>query len=120
MNKLFFATLCLVPVAVWPADDLATRTDLYGPVPSQYNFVNFTSTTSVKTTSGVLGCININNTAAVAFQVYDSTSVNVTTPVIARFPASAVVGTRCYNAVVNNGIQVNMGASGPDVTVTYR
>ena len=85
-----------------------------------YSFSNFTSTTTVKTSAAVLHCITVNKTAAVAFTVYDSTAVLVTTPVIATFPASAVVGDYCYDVKAANGIQVNMFASGPDVTVSYR
>lgn len=84
------------------------------------SFSNFVSTTTVKTSPGSLHCITINKSVAQAFTVYDSTSVNVTTPPIASFAASSAIGTYCYDILFVNGLQVNEPASGPDITVSYR
>ena len=90
-------------------------------VESNFSYSQMTSTTNIKTSPGFLHSIVVCSTqTGVSFTVYDSTSVNVTTPVIAVFTAPVNGGEYTLDVQALNGIQVNMPDSGPNITVSYR
>jgi hypothetical protein len=116
---LVFAFLIIGVKAAFAGDDLASRTDLYGSIPAQWRYSNFTSTTQVKATSGVVHTISINKATNRAFIVYDSSNTCGGTQ-FAAFASTAPIQTFFYDAIFNNGLRICSPASGPNVTVTYR
>jgi len=70
--------------------------------------------------SGVLGSVIVGTTHATAISIYDGTATSTGT-LIASFPASAVVGTYTFDAVVTTGIVLDVPAGYAGVmTVTYK
>jgi hypothetical protein len=121
MKRISLLWLCLSVVGVvWAADDLAPRRDIYGPAVSQWKWATVSSNSVIKSGAGVLGCVVVSSATSSVWSIRDAASATGSV-VISTFPASAQVGTYCYNIETNNGITAVIPASGNvSVTVTYR
>lgn len=84
--------------------------------PSNPTNITSTTTTTVKSGSGILRRITINTTAAGAITVYDNTAASGTK--IATFPSSAVVGTYEYGVRFTTGLTI-VTAAASDITVAW-
>lgn len=85
-----------------------------------YNYISTSVTTTVKTGSGFLHAITVENAGATgnAITIYDNTAGSGT--VIANFSV-ALTGTFTFNVSFTTGLTiVNAGTTSPNLTVSYR
>ena len=85
-----------------------------------YNNITALATTVIKTGSGFLHCITINNIGTtLVVTIYDNTSATV--PKIGTTTALVGLGNMCYDIAFTTGLTiVTSGAVTGDITVSYR
>lgn len=84
--------------------------------PSNNTNIKTATTTTAKSSGGILRRITINTTAAGAITVYDNTAGSGTT--IATFPSSAAIGTYEYGCRFVTGLTI-VTAAASDITVIW-
>jgi len=82
----------------------------------QYTHVSSGSTAQIFTGKGILFAVNVNQSSAVVFDMYDG--IASTAQPIALLKASIAEQTLIYNATVSSGLYVTYGAGG-DYTVLW-
>lgn len=87
---------------------------------SIFSYSQINSTTTITTSSGLLHSINITDSVATSFIIYDSTTTTDTTRPIAKFEASAAAGTYLFDVSFSSGLVHIGAASGAEITVSYR
>lgn len=94
-------------------------------VPTGKTYLHFnasTGATLVKATPGFLGTLTINNPVATSVvSLYDCTTTATLTGTIASItiPSSPQPVSMFYDVATLNGLVVNVGTLGSDMTITY-
>ena len=92
-------------------------TDVVNLISSKFLNIAGAATTIVKSGSGSLKSVIINQAAAGTITIYDNVAGSGTK--IAAFKASVTEGTYVFNCVVGIGITVVTANASSDVTITY-
>lgn len=112
MKRLFFASLFVVAVLAAPAIAQVQQW--------QYQNITADTTTTIKTTSGVLHTVCINTPAATGtITIYDNTAASGTKiGTITSFASTP----GCFNYDVQfwTGLTIVTGTAAPDITVSFR
>jgi hypothetical protein len=82
----------------------------------QYTHISAGSSTQVFIGRGTLFAVNINQSSAVVFDIYDG--VSSTVQPVALLKASIAEQTLIYNASISSGLYITYGAGG-DYTVLW-
>lgn len=90
-------------------------------IPNKYNHITTNTTTDVKSTTGVLVSVIVNDANTGSITIYDDTTGGTSTPVavIGSASASRPATPLYYNIRMNNGIQI-VTAAADDITIVYR
>jgi len=95
-------------------------------------FGGFTSETRIFSGAGTLGSVIITGVGGGIVNLYDATTTDVnkrtgqkatSTILVASFPANASVGTYTFDALVSDGLLLDLNATAhgmPTTTITYR
>lgn len=104
-----------MPVPVIPDVPIGTANEsfLFQNIPTAT-----TGAVVVKSGSGTLHCIVINNSLTGTITVYDNTAASGTVIATITNPTKGL--SFFYDVVFNTGLTVNVSATGGDYTVTYR
>lgn len=89
---------------------------MYNNKQYEYTYITSGATTTVFSGRGVLHAININQSPTGVVRIVDNTTG--TTANVGILPASAVVGTRIFNASISKGLIIDQAGSG-DMTVLW-
>lgn len=93
-----------------------------GLADESFNYQNIptatTGATVVKSGSGTLHCIVVNNSLTGTITVYDNTAASGTVIATITNPTKGL--SFFYDVVFNTGLTVNVSATGGDYTVCYR
>lgn len=89
-----------------------------------YSFTNITAaaptTTTIRTTAGILHTITFNNpTATAVVTVYDALTATGTKIATITVPASPMPVTLTYDALFSTGLVITTATAASDITVTY-
>ncbi len=118
-NLLVLTAALLVAGLAHAGDDLLARPDIYGTPATQWNFASVSSTTTIKSSPGVLHRVVVSSAPNVIWSIRDGVGTGAAI-VISTFPASMTPGTYTYDAITSSGITVMSGAANGNITVTYR
>lgn len=121
MKKLLLLVVFL-PAFAFAGDDFLNRPDLFGTPPAQWNYSNFTTTTTVKSSSGVLHTFTLNSASTWTYVIFDNTAASGNKIATIAPASSTAPYTLTYDAKFNTGLSIGVPAGGtaPDITVTYR
>ena len=100
-----------------------SRDDSGAPVGFNYAYISAaTGATLVKASPGVLNLITFNKPVATSVvTLYDCATTATLTGTIGQItiPSSPMQTTYTYRVDVNNGLVVNVGTAGSDITISY-
>lgn len=125
IKKVVFACLGLlfIGVSLYAGDDSLSRPDIYGTPPARWNYTHVTTTTTVKSTGGLISTIAINKvlcTGPIGIIVYDNTTA--TGSIFADYGVTNSTQTYNYGgANTATGITIGVPATcTTSITVSYR